>query len=393
MTREPVGGRPRAPLRSRRAAAVRAALYACVGSATDDELRSRLEVIDAEMLVEPAIAHRVAGRVHARLQSFDVATEVLDPLAAARRDSMAAHLEARRQLPAIQGALDAAGVPGIVFKGPVLASQWYDTPDHREYRDIDVLVGRTGFAAAATAFEEAGFPGLCRNWQGFRDLRIAELPFRAGSMIVDLHWHTVALGAVRDSFEVDIDELFDRRVSVRVGDHEVSTFDPTDTLVQISLHAALAGANRLVWLMDIDRLCRDERLDWAAVVRRANDARVGPPVAAVLQRAASSVGARVDRDVIVELAGGRTWLGVNAAVDRLPMSGKRADSGSHPSMVIMSGRGATTDTLQAFLAGVSRDARRLLRRPEAYAPWDWRPPTGGRPSRDAYYAGVTAGEL
>ena len=57
----------------------------------------------------------------------------------------------------VERALGDAGVPTLVFKGPVLASLLYREGGLRSYGDVDILVPRRRFADAVLTLEAAGF--------------------------------------------------------------------------------------------------------------------------------------------------------------------------------------------------------------------------------------------
>ena len=144
---------------------------------------------DIDDLVTLAQRHRVAGQLPAAFASAGL------PVPAAvehvRRRALLGHLQKVHALQRATAALDRAGVASLVVKGPVLASEWYGDPAARMYHDLDVLVDRTGFAAAIDALVAVGFAERNRNWTGYRALGMGEVPLDDGTVAVDLHWHLV----------------------------------------------------------------------------------------------------------------------------------------------------------------------------------------------------------
>jgi hypothetical protein len=315
--------------RSRRDVA--AALVGCVRG---DRL-ARLDGDGLALLGEAARRHGVSGFVWRAARRSGLAE--LAELADVRTDvavAAARHLRAVADLGLIAGAL---AVPWLVFKGPVLAELVHPSPELRSYADVDVLVAPTDFAAAVAALESAGCVVYERNWSLVRGARLGSLRLHSPTgTLIDLHWHLVNDAADRAALRVDCAGVLARRRPVRLGSLEVPTMDPVDTVVHLALHAALAGAHRLVWLADVACATRGIA-DWDAVLARAGQWSAGPALAVVLHRTATVLGAPSPRTVLDAAAPSvrpphtgsgvpplhtvpgvdRRWLAVSALADRV----------------------------------------------------------------------------
>jgi hypothetical protein len=93
------------------------------------------------------------------------------------------------------------------------------------------------------------------------------------------------------------------------------TLSATDQLVHAGIHAALSGANRLGWLLDVHLAAAGA--DWPAVIGTARRIGAGPSLAVVLGRTSQLLATSTPADVLAELAGGRGWLAVAGTLDRL----------------------------------------------------------------------------
>jgi hypothetical protein len=113
------------------------------------------------------------------------------------------------------------GVEAILVKGWA-AARLYPQPGLRPYGDIDVLLRPADIAAARAALEG---PGL----QGNLDLH------GGGGWLSDRPWP----------------EIFDRSLSIPVGDTEVRVAGPEDHLRYLCLHFLGHGAWRPLWLCDV----------------------------------------------------------------------------------------------------------------------------------------------
>ena len=135
--------------------------------------------------------HRLTPAVYRLLRDrTGFSAEWLAPLAFRRHEQLMRHLRAVEDLKYVGAVLDAAGVPWVTVKGPVLAEQIWPSPDMRQYRDLDLVVDRRRFSRALDALQEAELRLVDRNW-----------PLLASSMAgggcdvrpqrqtpVDLHW-------------------------------------------------------------------------------------------------------------------------------------------------------------------------------------------------------------
>src|SRR5262249_20701768 len=153
----------------------------------------------------------------------------------------------------IGGAFDELGVSWLVAKGPVLAEGVYDRPDLRTYTDLDLFVAPTWVGRALEALEGLGRPVLGPTLEHLRRLSVSEVHVVAPhGTVVELHFHLLNDAPQRERFTVPMAELYNRPRRVLLGDQSVPTLDPVDTLVYLCLHACLSGADRLVWMKDVE---------------------------------------------------------------------------------------------------------------------------------------------
>ncbi len=257
--------------------------------AVTDEL---LEV-DLKQVLEAGALHRVTPALARALAPTTAAPERwIAALGAARQTQTLRHLRAVEDLKVTGAALDDAGIPWVVAKGPVLASVVWPSPDMREYYDLDLFVGAEHFARAIEVVEGSGGEQLDRNWPELRRTMRAEIAMRARhGTHLDLHWHVAVPERLRRSFPVDVPGMLRRARRVQIAPGvTVPTFDAVDTVHHVAFHAAQDGANRLMWLADVRYAADDPGFDWDELAARAATARTTTPVALVLDRAARTVG-------------------------------------------------------------------------------------------------------
>jgi len=221
----------------------------------------------------------------------------------ARRESLG-HLLSLELLARLGQALDDALVPWVVVKGPALAELCYGGLT-RKYGDLDLVVPGHHLRAAIGALGNVGADLADKNWPllervGAGEINLAVKHFPG----IDLHWHVVNQLRARETFKIPMDELFERRRQAQLGEVSAWVLEANDFLAHVALHAAMSGANRLGWLLDIERTVATQPPDWDILVQRCRSWRVGLPVGAALARAQSTLGAAVPEEVLGRLVGG-----------------------------------------------------------------------------------------
>lgn len=267
-----------------------------------------LDRVPSDRLVDRACDHRVPGVVHRSLSELGVSDSRFVGLRTAYQMATLSHGRCMVDLQTMVGVLAELPHPWLVVKGPVLVEVGYGDPGARLYEDLDLVVTPTDLPAALTAIEGAGGRVTDLNWPMVAKLRRAEIPMLLpDGMLADLHWHLLVTPAIRSRFAVPMDELVERRRTVRLGGLEVATLDPVDGLLYLCLHGSLSGGNQLVWLKDLDQMMDGEVIDWDEVVRRAVRYRAGLVAAMQLERARVVLGAPVPESVPAALAGDQVW--------------------------------------------------------------------------------------
>lgn len=243
--------------------------------------------------------HRVLGPLGAAVErtGIELPSRVADELADARAAATVNHLRAVRALRELAEVLD---VPWAVVKGPVLSTHWYGDPGWRAYGDVDLLVGPGDLAHVLRALVDLGHEELADNWGAFLDQGVAEMPLERHGVTVDLHWHLVGVARQRRHLRLSTAAVLARATPVDVAGG-VPTPDPVDTLVHLCVHAGLAGARRLLHLLDVDVVVRSGRVDLDLLVRRARRQRCAGLVVAVLDRAVRLLGTPVPQAVLTRL--------------------------------------------------------------------------------------------
>lgn len=344
-----------------------------------------------------AAYHGVAGYVH---QSF-AATNVLPKserewIARARERTVQAHLWTMADLEHLGQVLDRADVPWMIIKGPTLALPVHGKVALRSYGDLDALVEPHRLGDAIEALEASGCELLDRNWTLFRDVLKGEvhLVLPTGTKL-DLHWHLINDRSVRDAFSVDLAGVFDRRCAVEVDAISIPTLGPADTVVYVAMHAVLSGADRLIWLKDVERLVTLGDISADAVLRRARDWGAELALAMAMTRAAAAIDGFTASDAFMP-RDRRSQLLITAAErvwQRRPLEREDGD-GSAARMLSRSARPGPGATTRALVAKGAVRAKESLGRGEGHRGFDAAGPgsasyaSGGDAARRAFLDAV-----
>ena len=229
------------------------------------------------------------------------------------------------------------------------------------------------FGRAVNALSAAGIEPAGTNWHGFLKHEVGEAPMRLQTSVIDLHWHVVALGQDRRRLRMSTAELFERAVPTRIGELDLLTLCPVDTLLHLCVNTGLGGARRLRGLIDIDTVVRTGRVDLDEFVVRANSTGTGRLCSAILQRSRILLGTPVEPDLLRELSPSPKWLAANRLADRLSLS-RRTSTSVASGLLLGSGRRTAPATAAAFGRAIIRAVATRLGRPdlaEAGGELDW----------------------
>jgi hypothetical protein len=242
-------------------------------------------------LADRAEYHRVTPIVHAVADRIDdLEPPVAAALASSYHHAVRQHLFARDDLAWVVDALDPLDTDVLAIKGPVLAAAIYDQSDRRSYSDLDVVVPPEHFHRAANLLLAAGARVAEPDWASVVDRRLGEVAFvlPSGTQL-DLHWHLVPIGLMRDRFSISMPERFARARVVDIDGRRYRTLGPADTAVHLALHAVLCGGDRLGWLEDLRHAlspATGDRIEPAELVEVARSWGADAALAVQLSRAA-----------------------------------------------------------------------------------------------------------
>ncbi len=181
------------------------------------------------------------------------------------------------QLTLIAGALDRAGCPAVVLKGPAVGATLYPNLSLREFGDLDLLVRRTDLAGAIEVVRSLGFVPW-RNAAGAQEEAMHQIEYsrtftRPGDDLdLDMHWDVA-----RSFFtgRVEAEALWTEATEFTLHGRKLRGLSPTALLLALCVHGAKHGPfpwPRMKWICDVAEFVRGAGdFDWNAAVRRSEE--------------------------------------------------------------------------------------------------------------------------
>lgn len=285
--------------------------------------------------------------------------------------------------------------PWFSMKGPVLAERVYPDPRRRASGDLDVVVPPADLRSAIAGLEAAGAQILDANWDVAIADRVGQVHLRLPyGTVLDLHWHLVNAGPVRDTLAVNMADVWRDLRTVDVGGIPVPTMSVTNTVVHVALHAGLGGAWQRKWFDDMRLLAEHEDVDWAAVVARARRWRVTRLVGVALTRAVHLADANIPADVLRALLPPPLTPRVVGSLDRVLPPKSARHEGSPARLWPNVTRDRWPDVARAGAWRLRRRARGgLVRSADAARIPEMLRPSGGPGGRERYLRLVESGRF
>jgi hypothetical protein len=253
-----------------------ALLLHCVSSFFKPEAEKNLEVLPGRGLdwgdfFYLTVAHRAVFPVFhclSRSVAGEVPLPILDELRRFQMRVLAFNIQAGRDLVHVAGALDRAGWPAVVYKGPLLAVSAYGDLGARQFTDLDILVRPQDFPAVAQDLARLGYrphdgPALKPSGLTLRLLRDMIFWNRAGRVPLEVQWR---LAQRYHPVFPRAEEVWLRCRPTMFEGTKLLTFSPEDMLLILCLHGLYHAWGQLQMVADVAAVVRSLRPDWPRVL-------------------------------------------------------------------------------------------------------------------------------
>lgn len=274
--------------------------------------------VDWERVETEAVFHGVSPLLYfnlARNTSGVVPPLVLRRMGERARANARHSLFLCSELVRLMRRFEAAGIPAVPFKGPVLAAYAYRDVTARVFTDLDVFVPRTSMVAASRVILSEGYVSAYEGGDAAIEHAVGsdgEVAYRQASHYafyrpdglsrIDLQWR---MAERYFAFALDRKNDWQSRLSeLSIGGCRIRTFSPTDTLLVLCVHGSKHRWEKLKWLCDIAELLREHgaKIDWDELARMAAEKRAERMVGLGLVLARDLLDAAVPREALAASA-------------------------------------------------------------------------------------------
>lgn len=221
------------------------------------------------LLIDQARNEGVAGILYKSLS----ASGALDSLPQEDRETLRAcyyqtlrmNMRLLRALKQVLARSNQEGIRVVILQGMDLLHHLYEDIGQRPLIDIDVWVSKKDYPRFVGVLESLGYE---------RDAIYPDT-FRQGPTVLDVHTHILwadriqARNMILDKSE---DHIIREVREIEMEGEKAFCLRPCDQVLYLSLHAFKHRVNRLIWLVDIQRILeRWKEQDWKRLAARAED--------------------------------------------------------------------------------------------------------------------------
>ncbi|MFP4059901.1 MAG: nucleotidyltransferase family protein [Bacteroidales bacterium] len=225
-------------------------------------------------------AHRLVVPVYSRLKkiSWEMPGLFFRKLEAAYRKHKFTSLSKTSDLIHLTRLFREASIPLIVLKGPALSMILYEEVTHREFRDLDLLIGPNHLNRALELLYNRGYVSELQDVSDFqwkyymRNFQEILLTHPGSKSQVELHWRLFGNYLL---FEEDLPGLINRPSFVKIGEDAIPTLKGAELAIYLLVHGSLHMWYRLFWLKDVSVLLSGFKPEeWEELYARAREKKI-----------------------------------------------------------------------------------------------------------------------
>ncbi|SMF92131.1 Uncharacterised nucleotidyltransferase [Paenibacillus uliginis N3/975] len=203
--------------------------------------------------------HRVYSLMYVKLNKIGsslIQEEVMLALRQLYKNNTVKMLQLTRELCVVCRTLNDQGIRSIVLKGPVLALHLYGELSHRTSKDLDILIDTNDVERTKKVLEKLGYCPDNTDAHLFWKKKSHHISFLHSlhSTQIEIHWRLNPDIISSPSFE----ELWQNKKIMVIYNQEFNHLGDEDLFAYLADHGARHGWFRLRWLIDIDRLVKNQ---------------------------------------------------------------------------------------------------------------------------------------
>lgn len=196
-------------------------------------------------------------------------------------------------------------IPVMALKGTAFAETIYRGTNTRAMCDIDILIREKDLDAVQQSLFELGYRFLF-TVEGNHSTYVKK---EKKDVRMEVHWdiYDRPNPLKKYAFGIDLDEIWEDAVLIKVGKEEVLGMSPEDLVIYLCCHGLKDFYTTPKWLIDFDRLIKyyGGSLDWKKVIEKTERYRVKKTVYYSFEYVNELFNDLVPKDVLVALRPGR----------------------------------------------------------------------------------------
>ena len=281
------------------------------------EFMDALQPADWPGIIRSASRFGLAPVCYARLEQLDLLDRVPPESAAALKNfyliASARGIRRHHELERVLQALNDAGVRVMLLKGAHLAEEVYQDLALRQMSDLDLLVPKDDLLRTADALVALGYRTQRAYWVEFETSVSHQLPnFHSPAHCpIEIHW-TLLLPEL--SYPIDLNGIWDRSRSLKIGAAEGFGLSVEDLLLHLSIHAAvqhkITAGLRFVYDISLVLAHFKDQVDWSILADRARRWKAERPLYLMARLSRELFGAAVPDEFLGSIKPGgydSTW--------------------------------------------------------------------------------------
>lgn len=269
-------------------------------------------------LLAEAKYHRIAPLVFDRLRQakLPIPARITEQFEEIKQYTLHHNVLMIQELARVAAVFHEHHIPFIVYKGPLLAFQYYGDLSHRQIWDIDFFLRIDDVPRAAALLHASGYDPIEDYSTQIIEKKISvdeELVFQSKDRCfsIELHWRLLNPSVDRATGRID---LWRHTATTRLGQVPITTFTPEMLLFIVLYHAGEKhGWSELKWLCDAARLIGNTpALRWPALMGVVSTLKNKRKTMAGIYLAHRLMGAPLPIDLIVPMQNDDSLVSISA---------------------------------------------------------------------------------
>lgn len=167
-------------------------------------------------------------------------------------------------------------IPVLLIKGLAVENWLYKTPGTRSSGDIDLLINPKDWKSALTCMESMGYqmnsiserlvPNSQLSKQFLKTQKDVAFYHSSNNLLVELHWR---FSPNHNVFPLSFERAWNSRKNFNIRGESLQSLSEEMHAIYLCYHGSKHRWERLFWLYDIAKLMLNDKLNWKAVLKLA----------------------------------------------------------------------------------------------------------------------------